>query len=193
MSFFRVLLVSTWVVALHSLSAVQAADRTAAPKKKVSANAVSLRVSSWNGVQKLVRSHKGKLVVVNIWTTTCAVCVEELPKFVRLQKEYGKKKLACISVNCDYDGIKDKPPKFYRQDVVALLKKNGATFENLMLNIAFIDFLEQIDLGSTPSLLVYGRDGKLVKRFDNDDAEKIEDEFSIKDVKQLIEKLLEQR
>ncbi|MBT6494079.1 MAG: hypothetical protein HOL01_05950, partial [Planctomycetaceae bacterium] len=48
----------------------------------------------------------------------------------------------------------------------------------------------QVDLSSTPAVLVYRPNGKLAKRFDNDKAEKLEDEFTIKDVKQQIAKLL---
>ena len=43
---------------------------------------------------------------------------------------------------------------------------------------------------STPAVLVYRPDGKLAKRFDNDDAEKIEDEYTVDDVKRQISKLL---
>ncbi|MBT4863941.1 MAG: TlpA family protein disulfide reductase [Planctomycetaceae bacterium] len=166
-----------------------AAEKPRTSKKEVKP-AVELKVRSWKGLQKLVAAHKGKVVVVDIWTTTCGTCVEEFPKFAALQKQFPKDKIALISLNCDYDGIKDKPPEFYRADVTKFLRKQNATFENVMLNIAFIDFLDQVDLSSTPAVLVYRPNGKLAKRFDNDKAEKLEDEFTIKDVKQQIAKLL---
>lgn len=165
-----------------------AADKTRG--KAVNRTAVKLRIVDWKAVEKLVASKKGKVVVVDIWTTTCGTCVEEFPKVVALQKKLGRKHLACISVACDYDGIKDKPPKHYAPGVLKFLKKQNATFDNVLLTVPFIDFLDQIDLSSTPALLVYGRDGKLVKRFDNDKAEKIADEFTFDDVESLVKRLI---
>jgi thiol-disulfide isomerase/thioredoxin len=152
--------------------------------------AVKLEVRSWKGLEKLVATHKGKVVVVDIWTTTCGACIEEFPKFAALRKQFPSEKVVLISVNCDYDGIEGKPPSFYRADVMKFLREQHATFENIMLDIALIDFLDLIDLSSSPAILVYRPDGKLAKRFDNDDAEKIADEYSVDDVKQKIAELL---
>ena len=159
----------------------------AKPKKKTPK--IDVQVTDWKGIQKLVQQNKNKVVVLNIWTTTCGTCVEEFPKFVELQKTVGAKKLTCIAVNCDFDGIEGKPPKFYQPDVRSFLKKQKANFPNVMVNQAFIDFLDDIDLATTPAFYVYSPDGKLVKRFDNDDAEEIEDEFKFGDVRKLVTQL----
>lgn len=147
---------------------------------------VPLRVTDWEGVQKLISRHKGKVVVVDIWTTTCPACLKEFPRFAAWRKTFGPENVALISVNCDYDGIKTKPPAYYRPRVLEFLSKHPTGIENVLLNTPLIDFLEEIQLASTPALLVYGPDGRLVKRFDNDDAVKIEDEFQMEDVEQLL-------
>jgi thiol-disulfide isomerase/thioredoxin len=163
-------------------------------EKPSKAATVQLQIVDWKGVEKLVASQKGKVVVVDIWTTTCSTCVEEFPKLVALQKKYGRDRLACISLACDYDGIKGKPPKYYAKGVLKFLKKQNATFDNVLLTVPFIDFLDQIDLSSTPALLVYGKDGKLVKRFDNDNVnvKKIADEFTFDEVESLVKRLIAQ-
>ncbi len=161
-------------------------------EKPSKAATVKLQIVDWKGVEKLVASQKGKVVVVDIWTTTCSTCVEEFPKLVALQKKYGRDRLACISLACDYDGIKGKPPKYYAKGVLKFLKKQNATFDNVLLTVPFIDFLDQIDLSSTPALLVYGKDGKLVKRFDNDNVKKIADEFTFDEVESLVKRLIAQ-
>jgi neutral ceramidase len=149
-----------------------------------------LDVGSWKDVQARVRRHRGRAVAVNIWTTTCATCVEDLPGFARLQEKFGRDRLACIAVNCDYDGIQSKPPEFYRERVLEVLRKQGAAaLENVMLNVALIDFLEQADLASTPAIYVYDRTGRLAKRFDNDDVTRAEDEFTLEHVEALIAEL----
>ena len=62
-----------------------------------------------------------------------------------------------------------------------------------MLNVPFITFLDDIELESTPAILVYGPDSKLAKRFDNDTAKSEKDDFSMKDVEALIERLLKMK
>lgn len=150
--------------------------------------AVKLTETDWDGVQKLVASNKGRVVVVDIWTTTCPGCLTKFPEFVRLQKTYGQR-VALISVNCDYDGIADKPPKFYRADVLKFLRKQNAVGENVMLNVAFLKFLEAIRLESTPAVYVYDTTGKLAKRFDNDKAAKEADEYTMQQVEKLVSEL----
>lgn len=178
-----------YVSALICLMAIFSTHQSMAFEKNQSSN-VTLKIKNWQDVQKLVVTHKGKVVVVDIWTTTCLSCVEEFPKFVALQKKYGKDKVVCISVNCDYDGIESKPPKYYRDKVLKFLRKNNASFENVMLNVPFLAFLDKIELESTPAILVYGPDAKLAKRFDNDDAKSEKDDYSMKNVQALIERLL---
>ena len=151
---------------------------------------VTLNVTSWDDVQQLAARHRGKVVVIDIWTTTCLTCVEEFPKFVELQRKYGKDKLACISVNCDNDGIETKPPHWYRDDVLKFLQHNQATFENVMLDLSLLDFMELIGLNSTPAILIYGRDGKLARRFDNDISTSADEGFTIQQVAAVIDRSL---
>lgn len=162
-----------------------ASVRTIAPSR------VTVQVRDWKGVQELVRRHRGRVVVLDIWTSTCETCIEEFPRFVQWQETYGTDRLACISINCDYDGIAGKPPAYYRDHVQRFLKSSRATFQNVMLNIPFIDFLDQIRLSSTPAILVYDRDGKLVRRFDNDNSTSESDDFTMQQVQALIDRLVQ--
>ena len=151
---------------------------------------VNIVVRDWSGVRELIDQQRGRVVVLDIWTTTCEACLEEFPRFVRLQRQFGADRVACVSINCDYDGIKGKPPAYYRDDVLSFLKANHATFPNVMLNVSFIDFLDQIKLASTPAILVYGRNGRLVRRFDNDNSTSESDDFAMQQVEALIQTLV---
>lgn len=165
-----------------ALCSAPAAEKSKPAAAKESAPAhISLITGDWRRVEKLVAGHPGKFVVVDVWTTTCGICVEEFPKFAALQKEFGDR-VALIGVNCDYDGIESKPPAYYEPKVRDFLQSHNARFQNVLLNVSFIDVLEQLQLNSTPGVYVYGKDGKLLKRFDNDNALKVEDEFTIEDV-----------
>lgn len=182
--------------AAYSTVAIAAAEPAKKPATEAAAaksRPVKVKIGSWEDVQKRVQAKKGQVVVVNIWTNTCLTCLEEFPHFAALRKEFPRKDLALVSVNCDYDGIPGKPPEYYRPDVLKFLGKQNATFNNFMLDISLLDFLEKVELASTPCLYVYGPDGKLAKRFDNDDALKIEDEFTMEDVNKLVGQLVKQK
>lgn len=163
------------------------ADEPSASASEKKAAPVSLPAASWDDVQKRVAAHRGKVVLVDVWTTTCGTCREELPKLMTLVDSLPADRVVCIAVACDYDGIPEKPPEFYRPKVAAFLAEHKSQrTEHILLSIPFIDFLEQRELKSTPAVYLYGPDGKLVKRFDNDDAKRVEDEFTLAQVKQAI-------
>lgn len=44
---------------------------------------------------------RGKLLVVNFWATWCAPCREEIPMFVKLQREYGARGLQFVGIAID--------------------------------------------------------------------------------------------
>ena len=89
-----------------------AADDKTAPNQSAGKPKVSLEVVTWEQTQKLVAAHKGKIVVLDAWSTSCQPCMKEFPNLVKLHEKYGKKGLVCISLSCDYQGIKNKPPEF---------------------------------------------------------------------------------
>jgi thiol-disulfide isomerase/thioredoxin len=177
------------------------ADDTPAEKKvaakepgEKSKGKVSLETASWEDTLKLVAAHKGKkIVVLDAWSTSCQPCMKEFPNLVKLHQKYGDKRVACMSLSCDYQGIKTKPPEFYRQRVTAFLEKQGATFQNLLASEPAEDLYEKMELASIPAVFVFGLDGKLVKRFDNEQAKTEEDNFTYEDVNKLVEELLKSK
>jgi thiol-disulfide isomerase/thioredoxin len=161
-----------------------------APGEKPKAK-VSLETASWEETLKLVAAHKGKkIVVLDAWSTSCQPCMKEFPNLVKLHQKYGDNRVACMSLSCDYQGIKTKPPEFYRERVVKFLEKQGATFQNLLASEPAEDLYEKMELASIPAVFVFGLDGKLVKRFDNEQAKTEEDNFTYEDVNKLVDELL---
>ena len=131
------------------------------------ADDLAVKDMNWTELQELVARHKGKIVVVDIWSTSCEPCLRELPYLVTLQKRHPEQ-VVCISFDCDYDGRKNRPVDYWRERVVQNLKKVQAeSIVNVMCTVAADELFQQIELDSIPAVCVYDRTGKLSKRFDN--------------------------
>ena len=134
---------------------------------------------------------RGKVVVLDVWSTYCDPCVREFPNLVRLQKRFGDN-VACISFNTDYAGAKDEPPQTFRKKVQEFLTAQGADLFNVLSSDPNEEFYTKVRLGGPPAVFVYDRDGKLAKRFDNSHVPKTP-EFTYKnDVAPLVERLVAQ-
>ena len=138
-----------------------------AAEPATAAKAIELRELNWNQLQELVASHKGKVVVVDIWSTACEPCLREFPRLVELQKRHADE-VVCIAFDCDFAGIKNKPVAYYRERVVkALTNLQAGQIINGMCTMAADELFQAIDLDSIPAVYVYDRTGKLARRFDN--------------------------
>ena len=65
------------------------------------------------------------------------------------------------------------------------LKQQKATFENFLLDEKPELFQKHFGFGAVPCVLVIGKDGKVVKKFTNDN-----EEFTYKDVRKVVDGLL---
>jgi len=86
-------------------------------------------VGSWEEFQQLVESHRGKVVVADLWSTWCEPCLEELPHLAELQKKYGDD-VVCIGVNLDFNEPQGKPTKKTQKEVKQLFRKRIQTALN---------------------------------------------------------------
>ena len=151
-----------------------------------SSQAVSVQVRDWDGLQNQVADEKGKVVVVDLWSTSCLPCMKEFPNLVKLHNEH-KKDVACLSFNLDYIGL-DKVEDL-KPAVLDFLKKQKAAFPNFLSSEKDEAIYEKLDLASIPAVYVYDRKGKLRKRFDEDAGE-----FTYeKDIVPLVKTLIDEK
>jgi thiol-disulfide isomerase/thioredoxin len=151
---------------------------------------ITTRLQSWAETQKSLKRHKGKIVVLDVWSTACIPCMREFPGLVKLQKRH-KQKVHCISVNIDYYGGGDGPSASLQRRVLKFLTKQQATIENVICSDPDEKVYEQVPFASIPAVYVYDSAGKLRALFDND-GDKFGDEgFTYeRDITPLVEELL---
>ena len=147
---------------------------------------VSLQVLDYDGIQRLIQSHRGKIVVMDAWSTSCLPCMKEFHNLVDLQKQYPDK-VAAISLSFDFEGI--GKPEQQKEKVLKFLREQGAAFDNVISSEDSDTLYDKFKLASVPAVFVYGPDGQLIKRFDNESAASEVDGFSYANVKKLVEKL----
>jgi thiol-disulfide isomerase/thioredoxin len=114
-----------------------------------------------------VKEQSGKIVVVDIWSTSCVPCLREFPHLVDMQARYPDD-VVCVGLNCDYIGLKKRPPEFYTERVTkTLVGLKADKVTNLLCTLPADDLFAAVKLDSIPAVFVYDRQGTLAHRFDN--------------------------
>lgn len=127
---------------------------------------VKLELKSFDEFQALVASKKGKIVVVDAWSTYCDPCMKEFHGLVELHKRHGPDKLACISLCTNFTGKGN--PADELEEPLTFLKSQNATFDNLFSTTGDNDLYKKLGIASIPAIFVYDRDGKLLKTFERE-------------------------
>ncbi len=173
--------------------AVTAADRgtqgTQPAGQAAASGDVELTIVDYDGILQHVEQNRGKVVVMDAWSTSCPPCMKEFHNLVALHKQYGPDKLACMSLSFDYEGL--DTPQEVKPRVLKFLKSQGATFDNLMSSEESDVLYRKFKLAAVPAVFVYDREGKLRKRFDNERAKSSAEHFTYADVRRLVAELVE--
>jgi thiol-disulfide isomerase/thioredoxin len=152
---------------------------------------VALTLVSWDDVQKQVAANKGKVVVLDLWSTWCEPCVKEFPHFVALQDEFPHD-LVCLSLNCNFIG--DDSLQEELKSVREFLAKHPGKAKHLMSQESDETLYKKVGISSIPVALVYDRTGKLRKRFDNESNEFGEAGFNYeKHIRPLVRELIAEK
>ncbi len=132
--------------------------------------AVTLRLVDRAGLAAEIAACRGRVTVLDCWSTSCPPCVRDFPRLVALSERH-RDTVACLSLSFDYEGIgtpADVVPK-----VRAFLEASGARRVTNLLGTEESDALAaQLELVGVPAVFVYDRDGNLLERFDEESARK---------------------
>lgn len=138
------------------------ADVPAADAGSGDAVEVSVSVATPDQFAEVIASHKGKVIFVDFWATWCVPCRKAFPHTVELARKHPEK-LAVVSMALDDADS--------QEDVLAFLKEQGATFDNLMCSFGGNDeSYEAYDIpgSALPYFRIYDREGTLKHTFGYD-------------------------
>lgn len=108
-------------------------------------------------LQQVVNSYEGeKAVLINIWATWCAPCIEEFPYLVELQQEY-ENDLQVIFVSADFPNNRDRALEFLKEQNV-----NWTTYFKTGKDQPFIESLSDSWSGALPFTKIIREDGTVV-------------------------------
>jgi thiol-disulfide isomerase/thioredoxin len=62
-----------------------------------------IRFSALDGRAVSLTNLRGKVVLIDFWSTTCAPCVQEMPDLKRLQAKYQMQDLELVGISLDSD------------------------------------------------------------------------------------------
>lgn len=135
---------------------------TGAPKIAQAAPAVNLVTPS--GLRAAIAKNKGKVVMVNFWSTWCGPCLKELPELARLKRANAKKGVVLILVSGDE--IENKALVAQR----LAQKGHSGTY---LIKGDYLDFGREFDPKDKealelPTTYIYNRKGQLAKKVVSD-------------------------
>ena len=102
--------------------------------------------------QRSLSEWQGKVVAINFWATWCPPCLEEIPHFVELQKQYGNEGLQFVGVAMEH-----------ADEVHAFLLEFEMNYPSLIGGDQVIKLAKKLgnDIGALPYTVILDRQGKI--------------------------------
>jgi peroxiredoxin len=132
---------------------------------------------SFDKLEEQIKKRQGEIVVVDAWASWCAPCKKEFPRLVELYQRLGKEGVCCMSVSLD------KPKN--ADAALTFLKSQAPLYTNFIMEDGDVIF-EKWNFNAVPAVFVFDRQGKLARKFTNDDPDK---QFTYDEVIKFVEDL----
>jgi thiol-disulfide isomerase/thioredoxin len=107
-----------------------------------------------SGAETTLHAFQGDVLVVNVWATWCAPCVEELPTLGELQRRFDGR-LRVITVSIDSEGKREQAQRE--------LAERGGNALPFLIDITR-GILFDVQGAGMPVTIIYGRDGDEIAR-----------------------------
>lgn len=99
-------------------------------KKKEDVKVPNIVLYDQYGKKHNLEEYKGKVVFINFWATWCGYCVQELPAFEKLYKEFGENKKDVIFLGVAGPKTKDNSGNvdIKKEEIIKFLSKKKVTY-----------------------------------------------------------------
>lgn len=105
----------------------------------------------------LIEAYKGKIIVVNIWSTFCDPCREEFPEFLEIYQTFQEKPFKLLFISVDFPDDLDRVKNF--------LEHHKVTFPTYWMDGKDEPFIKAVNpewSGAIPATLIYSPEGRRV-------------------------------
>jgi len=160
-----------------------AAPHTSEPVPQVEVTPEPVTFEAWKGE---LESMKGSIVVIDLWATWCAPCIERFPKMVEMNDAYAGRGVRFVALSLDDRDDRNTMPKVTR----FLTSSDASRMTNYLMDEIIPDAFEKLDLLGIPAVHVYDGAGELRYELTGDDPN---NQFTDEDVERAIEELLRER
>ncbi len=113
------------------------------------------------GLDRVIHSKKGKVVVVSVWATWCVPCREEMPLLINLTTRLSSKGVALVLISANDPDEEQAARRF----LDSLHVKRKSYIKKTTEDQKFIDSIDRKWSGALPATFVYDRSGKRVQSF----------------------------
>ncbi|HIN52731.1 MAG TPA: TlpA family protein disulfide reductase [Planctomycetes bacterium] len=118
-------------------------------------------MGTWSDIETLIKENRGKVIVVDIWSTYCAPCLKEFPRLLALQKQHGDK-LLCVSFNINYAGLPNQTVETDLPNIHKFLAKQEFQVTNIVSTETDEQVYAQLEIYSIPAILVFDKTGQRI-------------------------------
>ena len=147
--------------------------------KKTEISFIPIQHDQW--IDRL-SAYTPNIVVVDMWATWCAACIEQFPKMVELHKKYRDQNVTFVSMNLD-----DHTDSAALDDAKTFLQKMNAQFDNYWMDENIMLAFEKLNLIGIPAVIIYDKTGAERYRLTGDDPN---NQFTETDIIDALETLL---
>ena len=146
---------------------------------------VTFQPITFDNWQRELASLKGQIVVVDVWATWCAPCIERFPHMVQLYNQYKDRGVTFVSMSVD-----DREDKQAIEQARVFLHKQNATFRNYLMDENILQSFQKLDIPAVPAVLIYDRAGRLRHNLNGNDPNH---QFTQKDVEDAVAALVKEQ
>jgi thiol-disulfide isomerase/thioredoxin len=158
----------------EAAQSVKQPSSSQASGNKTTAPAAEVKLEEATHAQLLerIKQQAGRVVVVDVWSTSCVPCMKEFPHLVELARRWPDD-IVCMSMNVDYLGLPDEPVEKVKPKVLKFLNAQKADPPNLINLVGSepdTSMLAKLEVESLPAILVFDRTGGRVAKLTIDNA-----------------------